>query len=98
MNKITVENNWEFQEVIDGGKVDSYDFEFVEESPWVAEHKYETREVIIRRVSDNTFWKYVDARSGSYFTEYHYESSGVRELEIYQVEAVEVTTKKWEYV
>lgn len=47
-------------------------YSFIEKSNWVADGKYDFREFVITRISDNTFWQGSYQRSGSPFSDYEY--------------------------
>ena len=52
-----------------------YGFEFIEASEWEQDHKYQSREVIFKY--DGKFYRIFEMRSGSPFTDWHYEDMDV---------------------
>lgn len=76
-------------------------YELVEESDWDVDSKYQTMCYIYRCTETNTYWKLDVTRSGSPFTEWHYEFDedyidGKKVLCLTQVEKVqkvEIVTK-----
>lgn len=77
---------------------DDFDFEVVERSGWEDEGKYQHKSVILKRLSDGTFWRWWETRSGSYFTEYYYGSDDEDVWTFTQVKPKEVTVTEWENV
>lgn len=70
------------------------DYEIVEQSDWTVDHKYEYRDTIFSFKGE--FFMITEGRSGSYFTEYNYDSEYWNdEVETTAVEQVEVTIKEW---
>lgn len=97
MTKIKVINDEDFQECL-YGDCDGYNFELVEEGEWTQDYKYQHRNIILRRISDGTFWMHSEARTGSPFTDWHYQNSGSEYIELVQVERVEIKTHEWKVV
>jgi len=93
--KITVPK----QKVIEAANGDSNDeWELVEQFDWVQYYKYQHQRVILKNLSDGTFWEYTMTRSGSAFSEYHYEDYYADNVTLYQVERIEILVPAWEYV
>lgn len=71
----------------------SKDVEIVERGDWVEEGKYSYRSTVVKY--EDTFYMITESRSGSYFTDYHYEDP-----EIVQVAPREETIVKtfWDVV
>lgn len=71
------------------------DFLVIQEGDWISEHKYEVAIHILRHVPTDTHWMLSACRTGSYYTDYHYEP-----IEIDQVTPVQevVTVTKWKAV
>jgi len=96
-NTIKVKNDENFQECL-YGNCDGYEFELVEEGEWTQDYKYQYRTIILKRKVDGTFWRHGEARTGSPFTDWHYEGSRDEEFTLTQVEPVEVTVTEWKAI
>lgn len=69
----------------------------IEEGQWASEGKYERAAYIFQ--FEGKFYRVKDSRTGSYFTDYFYESGGWRdEVECEEVEKVEVISHQWKRV
>jgi hypothetical protein len=85
----------DIKEVTDSGEVEG--LTLIEDGEWVSEGKYDYRESIIRDDNTGKFYNVGEGRSGSYFTDYYYDSEDwPEELELNEVAKVEV--KKYEWV
>ena len=93
-NKIRVPREDVMPAVDEYGEEDT-PFELVEQGDWIQDYKYQWRENILKRVSDDTFWVYDEGRTGSPFTEYYYNDQDDEFLDLYQVEKKEVVTTEW---
>lgn len=76
-------------EEVDGCKI-------VEQSEWTQEHKCQYMDIIFE--CDEKFYSLSRGRSGSYHTDWHYDSEYQDEFECPEVERVEVTTYEWKPV
>ena len=67
---------------------------FVEATEWVADYKFQNRQVIFKY--DGKYYAIEESRSGSPFSEYHYDSEyWSNEVECDEVEKVEIVTYEW---
>ncbi|UIW10578.1 ribonucleotide reductase [Aeromonas phage BUCT695] len=49
-------------------------FEVIEEGEWEVEYKdYATRRTVVREMNDDMYYAVDEYRSGSYYTEFHYD-------------------------
>jgi len=94
MYKIKVDKK-ELGNVISGDGTAEDAWELVEASEWTQDYKYQYRTIILKRKRDNTYWRYVEARTGSAFSEYHYEDYYKDHFGLVQVRQIEVTVKEW---
>lgn len=96
MNKIQIPGNLtkELRGLDNGEKVeiDGKTYEKVDEGEWEDDGKYQYLEIVFSL--DGLFYGADMARSGSYYTDYHYSYSN----EAYQVERKEKTVVVWEAV
>lgn len=98
MNKIIVKNDVQFQTCIHEGVTAGYEFRFVESTPWVSRQGgFETRDVVLERVSDGTFWTYVDIRKGNHYEGWVYIYSTLECFPLYQVKR-EAGEYRWRIV
>lgn len=83
------------QELMYCSKGEQYnDYEVVEDGDWISEGKYEYKEIVFK--FEGKYYRLSDSRSGSYFTDYHYESEDWDdEVEVETVVPKKVTTTKW---
>ena len=81
--------------VISGDGEEKDMWQLVESGEWIQDYKYQEREIILYRTTDETYWRYVESRTGSAFTEYHYEDQYSDTISICQVEKKEVTVTVW---
>lgn len=64
-------------------------FHLVEEGEWVNEYKdYDSKTNIYQQISSGKYYAYHDSRSGSYYSDYEYDSP----TELVEVEPVQITT------
>lgn len=96
MQTIKVEKTEEFLECVSDYCDDDYEFEFVIATDWIQDYKYQYRDIILKRKSDGTFWRHSEMRTGSPFTDWHYEGDSDATVTLVQVKEVEVVVKKWE--
>lgn len=70
-------------------------FIVVEEGDWISERKYEYASHVLKHKPTDTHWMLNCSRSGSYYTDYHYDP-----VEIEQVTPVQevITVTKWKAV
>lgn len=76
----------------------SNEFALEHEGEWVQDYKYQMKDYVLKRRSDDTFWKFVSMRTGSPFTDYHYIEGDMDEVTLFQVEAKKIVTTKWALV
>lgn len=63
----------------------------VESSEWEQDYKYQLRQTVVHHVASDTFWKFHESRTGSYYTDWY-----TNELEEpHRVVQQEVTTTVW---
>jgi hypothetical protein len=94
MNKIKVDKS-ELGDILSGDGTEEDAWELIEEGEWVQDYKYQFRAVILRRKSDDTYWRYGESRTGSAFSEYHYDDQYEDHYELVQVKKVYVTVHEW---
>ena len=83
--------------VIEDGYEPNEHFEVVEEGEWVQDHKYQHRDIIFK--FGDKFYCLTSSRSGSPFTDWHYDSEYWGEtVECNQVEKIEVVKYIWKSV
>lgn len=70
------------------------DFVLVEKGSWVSDGKYDYCTNIFQRKSDGKYFSQDLTRSGSYFSDYHYEDPE----DLYEVERKEVVKIEWNMV
>lgn len=81
------------EHILQGNPEDS-PFKIIKTSSWTAEGKYETCSFIFKH--EDKFFRVYESRSGSYFTEYHYESQDWDdEIDCEEVEEIEIVKKTW---
>jgi len=84
-------------ELIWGGHIEGY--LLVEAGDWEVDYKYQTQECILRDLSDNKCYLYLNTRSGSPFTDYYYGyTDAPDELELVEVELATKVVQYWAVV
>ena len=72
-------------------------FTAVEESNWVQDGKNQRQEIIFK--FGGKFYSLNDSRTGSYHTDWYYDSEyWPDELDLWEVVPVEITTRRWEAI
>ncbi len=88
--------NWEsIKTILDNmcaGETDS-GFTLIEDGDWIHEGKSQYREVVFQDLSDKRFYRFFESRSGSPFTDWHYD--GVFFGDVEEVEKREIITTEW---
>jgi len=87
-------------DLLDDEVAEAGGFKVHHEGGWISNDKYEYRDIIFQEIATGKFYKYVDSRSGSYYTDYHYsrDYTTATVFNIEEVKPVEVTITKWESV
>lgn len=67
--------------------------ETVVNGDWEVEHKYEHRTDIVRHLPTGRYFAIDKSRSGSYWSDYHYDEPEAREVEPKQVTVTQWVTK-----
>lgn len=70
------------------------EFEQVEESDWVQEHKCQYMDAIFKHKPTDTYWEICRNRSGSYHTDWYYGEAHVSQVERHE-EVVTKTVITW---
>lgn len=95
MKTFTVE---EIENVLDGlyevGETTEEGLTPIDVGEWMDEGKYSCREVIFS--FEDKFYGYYQSRSGSYFSDYHYDP--IEPENVYEVKKVTKTVEVWEPV
>ncbi|MGM0846945.1 MAG: hypothetical protein ACQEUT_18455 [Bacillota bacterium] len=79
--------------VVDGDAPDDH-YSIIDQGDWINDGKYQNRETIFRY--KGKFYSIDEGRSGSYFTEYYYDSEDwPEEVEATEVMQVPVTKYEW---
>lgn len=74
-------------------------FKCVHDGAWEDDGKYDLREKIFQDTNTNKFYGLYDSRSGSYYTDYWYESDDWKdEVQLQEVEAKQKTITEWKAV
>lgn len=56
------------------------DFETVHNGEWVVDYKYEMKETVLEHKPTGKYYQINETRSGSYFSDYHYEDPEIWEV------------------
>lgn len=72
---------------------DGNDLDLITENPWEQEGKYQYQTIILQSKKTKKFYMFDHARSGSPFTDWHYQDPYIMEVEQY-TETIEVTRYK----
>jgi hypothetical protein len=92
-------NKW-LKEIIDECDGDDNPLEYVEDTGWIGDGgKYEYKEIIFK--FENKYYLISESRSGSYYSDYYYESEdwdNNSEQNCDEVEKVAVTKYEWKPV
>lgn len=91
-----IENQAMWEDIQDGAG----DWEIVDDGHWEQEHKMQFKTSVVKHIPTGNHYQYTDARSGSPFTDWHYESEGGNYPDLEQVERKERTIVEvyWEAV
>ena len=92
MKKIGVELADELMWTDVGDEVESH--VVVENGEWIDDGKWQHKSIIFQ--FNDKYYKLIRSRSGSYFSDWYYDSEDQKEFECDEVEKVEVKTYKWE--
>lgn len=72
-------------------------FKIIEEGDWISDHKYQFKDIIFQY--EDKFYCLSESRTGSYHTDYYYESEDWPEqVEVPEVEKVEVVKYEWKTI
>lgn len=85
-----------YSELADGCSCEG--FVIVENGDWIAEHKYESQEIIIKHTESGRFFSISNSRSGNHWSGYEYDdvkkdSEGM--VELFEVKPIEVTVTQY---
>lgn len=80
--KLTVDQK---RAILDGEKIEGFDYEWIEKTEWQVDHKSQTCEVIFKH--NKKYYTFVVYREGSYYQGY--------DIEFFEDEAVEVTIETY---
>lgn len=70
-------------------------YEIVDSGDWIDDGKYSYKETVFK-ADDGNFYSLISSRSGSYFSDYYYDSEDWGdEVEVSQVEKIAVTKIVW---
>lgn len=91
-------NKW-LKEFLNEDQSDDNPLEFVDQNDWEGSGKYQTKEVIFKY--EGKFYMICDSRTGSYYSDYCYDSEDWEnddEQECKEVEKIEVIMYEWRNV
>lgn len=72
---------WELIEAVDL-EYEGEMYNLVEEGDWIASYKSEERNIIVMKASNGRYYRITQSRTGSHFTDWHYEEiNGMVEVE-----------------
>ena len=80
------------------GPSDSGAFIIVHEGEWTQDGKCQYQEIIFKNTGDTKCYSFNISRSGSPFTDWHYDTEYMEEMTCTEVEEVEIITKMWRAV
>lgn len=88
------------QEVVSGALYESQNqaLQLLETGKWVADGKYQVRDIIFQEVGTGLCWCYTEARSGSPFSDYTYDTEWSEEFALLCVEKAEKIVTYWKSV
>lgn len=84
------------KEILCESSVDEAGLTFVEATEWEQDYKYQNRLVVFKH--EDKFYGIWESRSGSPFTEWHYDNEDWLDdemIDVDEVEKVEIVTYEW---